>query len=98
MLFFAEVKLLAPRAPSEVAVTPLPYRPVSPPALKVRHIMSDKKTVFIAFAKEDEGTRNLFTGQRGGCPVFRGTWVAARLVQAASSVAVLHVGVTVAAA
>ena len=23
-----------------------------------------KKTVFIAFAKEDEGTRNLFTGQR----------------------------------
>ena len=26
--------------------------------------MSDKKTVFIAFAKEDEGTRNLFTGQR----------------------------------
>lgn len=26
--------------------------------------MADKKTVFIAFAKEDEGTRNLFTGQR----------------------------------
>lgn len=26
--------------------------------------MSDKKTVFIAFAKEDESTRNLFTGQR----------------------------------
>lgn len=26
--------------------------------------MSTKKTVFIAFAKEDEGTRNLFTGQR----------------------------------
>ena len=26
--------------------------------------MPDKKTVFIAFAKEDEGTRNLFTGQR----------------------------------
>lgn len=26
--------------------------------------MADKKTVFIAFAKEDESTRNLFTGQR----------------------------------
>lgn len=26
--------------------------------------MSDSKVVFIAFAKEDEGTRNLFTGQR----------------------------------
>lgn len=26
--------------------------------------MADKKTVFIAFAEEDEGTRNLFTGQR----------------------------------
>ncbi len=26
--------------------------------------MSDKKVVFIAFAKEDESTRNLFTGQR----------------------------------
>ncbi len=26
--------------------------------------MSDRKTVFIAFAKEDEGIRNLFTGQR----------------------------------
>lgn len=26
--------------------------------------MTDKKTVFIAFAKEDEGSRNLFTGQR----------------------------------
>ena len=26
--------------------------------------MATKKTVFIAFAKEDEGTRNLFTGQR----------------------------------
>lgn len=26
--------------------------------------MAEKKTVFIAFAKEDEGTRNLFTGQR----------------------------------
>ena len=26
--------------------------------------MADTKTVFIAFAKEDEGTRNLFTGQR----------------------------------
>ncbi len=26
--------------------------------------MADKKTVFIAFAKEDETTRNLFTGQR----------------------------------
>ncbi len=26
--------------------------------------MSDTKIVFIAFAKEDEGTRNLFTGQR----------------------------------
>lgn len=26
--------------------------------------MADKKIVFIAFAKEDEGTRNLFTGQR----------------------------------
>lgn len=26
--------------------------------------MPDQKTVFIAFAKEDEGTRNLFTGQR----------------------------------
>jgi hypothetical protein len=27
-------------------------------------IMSGKKTVFIAFAKEDEASRNLFTGQR----------------------------------
>ena len=26
--------------------------------------MAATKTVFIAFAKEDEGTRNLFTGQR----------------------------------
>lgn len=26
--------------------------------------MADKKIVFIAFAKEDETTRNLFTGQR----------------------------------
>lgn len=26
--------------------------------------MPDTKTVFIAFAKEDEATRNLFTGQR----------------------------------
>src|SRR2546423_15388543 len=26
--------------------------------------MPDPKVVFIAFAKEDEGTRNLFTGQR----------------------------------
>lgn len=26
--------------------------------------MADKKTVFIAFAKEDESSRNLFTGQR----------------------------------
>ena len=26
--------------------------------------MADQKVVFIAFAKEDEGTRNLFTGQR----------------------------------
>jgi hypothetical protein len=26
--------------------------------------MSEKKVVFIAFAKEDETTRNLFTGQR----------------------------------
>ena len=26
--------------------------------------MADSKVVFIAFAKEDEGTRNLFTGQR----------------------------------
>jgi hypothetical protein len=26
--------------------------------------VADKKTVFVAFAKEDEGTRNLFTGQR----------------------------------
>ncbi|QFZ19583.1 TIR domain-containing protein [Saccharothrix syringae] len=26
--------------------------------------MSGKKTVFIAFAKEDEASRNLFTGQR----------------------------------
>lgn len=26
--------------------------------------LAEKKTVFIAFAKEDEGTRNLFTGQR----------------------------------
>jgi hypothetical protein len=26
--------------------------------------VADKKTVFIAFAKEDESTRNLFTGQR----------------------------------
>lgn len=26
--------------------------------------MADKKAVFIAFAKEDEATRNLFTGQR----------------------------------
>lgn len=26
--------------------------------------MADKKIVFIAFAKEDEATRNLFTGQR----------------------------------
>lgn len=26
--------------------------------------MATKKTVFIAFAKEDEATRNLFTGQR----------------------------------
>lgn len=26
--------------------------------------MTEKKTVFIAFAKENEGTRNLFTGQR----------------------------------
>lgn len=26
--------------------------------------MADKKTVFIAFAKEDEASRNLFTGQR----------------------------------
>jgi len=26
--------------------------------------VSEEKTVFIAFAKEDEGTRNLFTGQR----------------------------------
>lgn len=26
--------------------------------------MSSKKTVFIAFAKEDEASRNLFTGQR----------------------------------
>ena len=26
--------------------------------------MADKKVAFIAFAKEDEGTRNLFTGQR----------------------------------
>lgn len=26
--------------------------------------MADKKTVFVAFAKEDESTRNLFTGQR----------------------------------
>lgn len=26
--------------------------------------MADKKTVFIAFAKEDESTRNMFTGQR----------------------------------
>ncbi len=26
--------------------------------------MAEKKIVFIAFAKEDEGTRNLFTGQR----------------------------------
>lgn len=26
--------------------------------------MTDAKPVFIAFAKEDEGTRNLFTGQR----------------------------------
>lgn len=26
--------------------------------------MADTKVVFIAFAKEDEGTRNLFTGQR----------------------------------
>lgn len=26
--------------------------------------MTDKKTVFIAFAKEDESTRNMFTGQR----------------------------------
>jgi head-tail adaptor len=26
--------------------------------------MAQTKTVFIAFAKEDEGTRNLFTGQR----------------------------------
>lgn len=26
--------------------------------------MSDKKTVFVAFAKEDESARNLFTGQR----------------------------------
>jgi hypothetical protein len=26
--------------------------------------MSDRKTVFIAFAKEDEASRNLFTGQR----------------------------------
>jgi nucleoside 2-deoxyribosyltransferase len=26
--------------------------------------MADEKVVFIAFAKEDEGSRNLFTGQR----------------------------------
>jgi nucleoside 2-deoxyribosyltransferase len=26
--------------------------------------MADKKTVFIAFAEEDEASRNLFTGQR----------------------------------
>lgn len=26
--------------------------------------MAEKKTVFVAFAKEDEATRNLFTGQR----------------------------------
>jgi hypothetical protein len=26
--------------------------------------MATKKTVFVAFAKEDESTRNLFTGQR----------------------------------
>jgi hypothetical protein len=26
--------------------------------------MAEKKTVFVAFAKEDESTRNLFTGQR----------------------------------
>lgn len=26
--------------------------------------MAETKTVFIAFAEEDEGTRNLFTGQR----------------------------------
>jgi hypothetical protein len=26
--------------------------------------MADKKIVFIAFAKEDEGSRNLFSGQR----------------------------------
>lgn len=26
--------------------------------------MTDKKTIFIAFAKEDEAIRNLFTGQR----------------------------------
>ena len=26
--------------------------------------MTDRKTVFIAFAKEDESSRNLFTGQR----------------------------------
>lgn len=26
--------------------------------------MTNKKTVFVAFAKEDETTRNLFTGQR----------------------------------
>lgn len=26
--------------------------------------MADKRTVFIAFAKEDEASRNLFTGQR----------------------------------
>lgn len=26
--------------------------------------MADQKTIFIAFAKEDEGTRNLFTGQK----------------------------------
>jgi hypothetical protein len=26
--------------------------------------MADTKVVFIAFAKEDEGTRNLFTGQK----------------------------------
>lgn len=29
-----------------------------------RNLLTDKKTVFIAFAKEDETTRNLFTGQR----------------------------------
>jgi hypothetical protein len=38
------------------------WKKSSPPIWEL--IVSDKKTVFIAFAKEDEVTRNLFTGQR----------------------------------